>query len=176
MKRGKKLLINISIIIVILLIEYYFGGYYISKEQCIKDTLRGLYSYETEKIMECKYRNRSVTLMADLEQRTYSIVGVRKNGFLYHTDDCFTGYPIKDENSFDILGGYDEDVGTFICVYRNDKTITKVTLDMGTGNVITLDDWEQDFTGYLHNEDNILRENIYRAYNVSGELVEERAW
>ena len=60
MKRGKKLLINISIIIVILLIEYYFGGYYISKEQCIKDTLRGLYSYETEKIMECKYRNRSV--------------------------------------------------------------------------------------------------------------------
>ena len=176
MKRGKKLLINISIIIVILLIEYYFGGYYISKEQCIKDTLRGLYSYETEKIMECKYRNRSVTLMADLEQRTYSIVGVRKNGFLYHTDDCFTGYPIKDDDSFDILGAYDEDVGTFICVYRNDKTITKVTLDMGTGNVITLDDWEQDFTGYLHNEDNILRENIYRAYNVSGELVEERVW
>ena len=28
----------------------------------------------------------------------------------------------------------------------------------------------------LHNEDNILRENIYRAYNVSGELVEERVW
>lgn len=176
MKRGKKLLINISIIMLILLVEYYFGGYYISKEQCIKDTLRGLYSYETENIMEFKKRNRSITLMANLDRRTYSIVGVKRKGFLYHTDDCFTGHPIKDENSFDILGGYDEDTGSFICVYRNDKAITKVTVDTKSGDIITLDDWKQDFAGYLHNEDIMLREKIYRAYNASGELVEERAW
>ena len=176
MKRGKKLLINVSIVMIILLVEYYFGGYYISKEACIKDILKGLYVYETENIMECKKGNRIITLMADLDEKTYSIVGVRRNCFLYHTDDCFTGYPIRDDNSFDIMGIYDEDFGSFISVYRNDKSIAKVTVETKNGDVITLDDWKRDFAGCLYDEDVMLREKIYRAYNASGELVAERAW
>ena len=49
-------------------------------------------------------------------------------------------------------------------------------VDTGRGDVITLDDWKRDFAGCLYNEDMMLREMIYRAYNASGELVEERAW
>lgn len=176
MKRGKKLLINLSIIMLILLVEYYLGGYYISKEKCIQDTLRGLYAYETENIMEFKKGKRIITLMANLDKKTYSIVSVKRNGFLYHTDDCFTGHPIEDNNTFDVLGVYDEDTGSFIGIYRNDKSITKVTVGTENAEVVTLDDWKQDFAGCLYEEDMMLREMIYRAYNASGELVEERVW
>ena len=114
MKRGKKLLMNLSIIMLILLVEYYLGGYYFSKEECIKDTLRGLYSYETENIMEFKKGNRTITLMANLDAKSYSIVCVKKNGILYHIDDSFTGHPIEEDNSFAVLGGYD-DLPQFLC-------------------------------------------------------------
>jgi len=71
---------------------------------------------------------------------------------------------------------YDEDTGSFIGIYRNDKSITKVTVGTENAEVVTLDDWKQDFAGCLYEEDMMLRETIYRAYNASGELVEERAW
>ena len=176
MKRGKRLLINVSIIMLLLFVEYYFGGHYFSKEECIQDTLRGLYAYETENIMEFKKGKRIVTLMADLDEKTYSVVSVQRNGFLYNADDCFTGHPIEENNTFDVLGVYDEDTGSFIGVYRNDKSITKVIVDTKNGEEIILDDWKQDFVGCLYDEDVMLREMTYRAYNASGELVAERAW
>ena len=82
MKKGKKLLINIFLISIILLFLFYFGGYYISKDQCIKESLRGLYAKETEIIMELKRGNRYRILVADTDNKTHSIIGVKKLGFL----------------------------------------------------------------------------------------------
>lgn len=172
MKRGKKLLINVSIIMVILLGIYYFGGYYISKEQCITETLRALYAYEKDVIMEFEHNNRSYTLLADADQKTYSIVGTRKIGFLYHTDSSSTGFQIKEEHGIDVFGMYNNEIGTVIFVYRNDKSIAKVDAELENGDVIMLNEWKSDYVGFLL-EDSEWLNGTYKAYDDSNQLIEE---
>lgn len=175
MKKGKKLLINIFLISIILLFLFYFGGYYISKEKCIRESLRGLYAKETEIIMELKRGNRYRILVADTDNKTYSIIGVKKLGFLYHVDNTHSGMPIKEENVIDIVSAYGEEIGTVIFVYRNDKSVAKVEVEFDSGDVVTMDDWKKDYVGCLEQE-NVFRNGTYRVYNASGELMGELEW
>lgn len=172
MKKGKKLVINTFIILLMLLIGYYFCGFYISKEQCIRESLRGMYAYETEFVMEFENRDRVCTLLTDEDKKTYSIVGTRKLFFVYHADSSLTGFKIKEEDVIDVLGMYDDKIGTSIFVYRTDKSITKIEVELENGDKITLDEWKKDYVGYLQKNEMWVK-GIYRAYNASGELVGE---
>ena len=175
MKKGKKLLINTILILIILLFAFYFGGYYLSKEQCIMESLRGLYAKETEIIMELKRGNRSRVLVADTDNKTHSIIGVKKMGLLYHVDNTHSGMPIKEENVIDIVSAYGEEIGTVIIVYRNDKSVAKVEVEFDSGDVVTMDDWKKDYVGCLEKE-NVFSNGVYRAYNASSELIGELEW
>ena len=172
MKKGKKLLVNILIILNLLLIGFYFGGFYISKEQCIRESLRALYAHETDIVMELKNVTRSKVLVIDSNKKTHSIVGVKKFGFLYHTDNSTTGFSIKEENVIDFIASYDEKLGTAIYIYRNDKSVATVEVEFDSGDVVTMDDWKKDYVGCLQKE-NVFGKGIYRAYNASGELIGE---
>lgn len=175
MKRGKKLLINIGIIALILWWIYYFGGYYVSKEQCIKETLRGLYAYETEMIMEFEEFDRSITLMADLEKDTYSMVETKVKGFFYQAGTTMTGYSIKDDYAIDVFGMNVDKMGATVFVYRNDKSIAKVEVELENRDTVTLDEWNNDYTGYLQGESEFVK-GTYRAYNANDELIAEIEW
>lgn len=175
MKRGKKLLINISIIALILWGIYYFGGYYVSKEQCIKENLRGSYTYETETIMEFEDFNRYITLLADLEKKTYSIVETKMSGIFYRASSTINGFSIKDEYAIDVFGMYDEKKGTPIFVYRNDKSIVKVEVELENRETVTLDEWNNDYAGYLQGDNEFVK-GTYRVYNANDELIEEMEW
>ncbi len=175
MKRGKKLLINISIIALILWGIYYFGGYYVSKEQCIKETLRGLYAYETETIMEFENFDRGITLLADLEKKTYSIVETKVTGLFYQADNTLAGYSIKEDYAIDVFGMYADKMGTGIFVYRNDQSIAKVEVELENRETVTLDEWNNDYAGYLQGDNEFVK-GTYRAYNANDELIEEIEW
>ena len=175
MKKGKKLLINTILILIILLFSFYFGGCYISKEKCIRESLRGLYAKETEIIMELKRGNRYRILVADTDNKTHRIIGVKKIGFLYKVDDSYGGGPLKQDNVIAIDTCTSEEIGTLIFIYRNDKSVTKVELEFENGDVAVMDDWKKDYVGYLEKE-NVFRKGIFRAYNASGELIDELDW
>lgn len=175
MKKGKKLLINVILILLILLFSFYFGGYYISKEQCIKESLRGLYAKETEIIMELKRGNRYRVLVADTDKKTHRIIGVKKIGFLYKVDNSYGGGPLKQGNVIGLAAYYSEEIGTVIFLHRNDKSVTKVELEFENGDVVVMDDWKKDYVGCLEKE-NVFRNGVFRAYNASGELIDELEW
>lgn len=172
MKRGKKLIRNVSIIAILLFLFCYFGGYFISKEACIVDSLRGLHRNERDIAMELTMGNRSYTVVTDMEEKVYSIIGTKRIGFLYHTANSYTGHEIKEEECIDISGMYSSEIGSLIFVHRNDERIARVEMDLEDGSVISLDEWENDFTGIILEEKEWYR-GTYKAYDASNQLIGE---
>lgn len=175
MNRSRKLVKNLAVIIIFLLIFYYFGGYYISKQQCVTETLRGLYSTETNrKIMELRYGNYIATLMADENDEKFAIVGINKKVFLYRTGNSTTGISIDKEKCMTISGmGSSERMVVFI--YRNDKSIDRVEAVCKNGETYTITEWQEDYAGYVRESIN-WEGATYRAYNAEGELVGEELY
>ena len=179
MKRLKKLTIHISIIAVLLFLFYYFGGYYFSQEQCIKETLRGLYGTETKRIMELENGNYTATLFADTDKMTMSIVGTKKIGFLYHTAESSVDAAINQTGKFYPHGIYNSQIGFVIFLYRNEKSIDRIEVTMSNGKVYVLDEWNNDFVGLKLSLDEIsddIAQGIYRAYDASNQLIDERKY
>ena len=54
MNKMKKIVINLAIIVIILLGIYHFGGFYVSKEQCVEDYIRGQHIELEEPAIEIK--------------------------------------------------------------------------------------------------------------------------
>ena len=173
MKRGRRLVLNIGIILILLLANYYFGGFYFSKQQCVTETLRGLYGYETTKIMELESGSYTATLMADPDAKTFSIVGTRRFGCLYRTATSSIGHTINERNAIDVYGIFSSDIGSLIFLYRNDKSVEQVEVVLDSGEHYLVDEWHQDFGGFLGKNKDDWSSGTYRAYNASGEMVGE---
>ena len=175
MNRGRKLVRNFAIIVTFLLIFYYFSGYYISKQQCVMESLRGLYCTETNReIMEFRYGNYIATLMADENDEKFSIAGTNKKGFLYRAGDSVTDISIDKEKCMTISGiGSSERMVVFI--YRNDKSIDRVEAVLKNGEIYTITEWHEDYAGYVRESIN-LDGATYKAYNAAGELVGEEVY
>lgn len=172
MKRSKKLAVNLAFIFVILLVFYYFGGFYFSKEQCVLESLRGLYGTETREIMELRQGKYIATLMADEEDESFSIVGTKKIGFLYRTASSSVGIKNDKEEILKISGMASSDHGMVIFLCRNDKAIETVEVLLENGETFTITEWHEDYAGYIR-EDYNWESGIYRAYNAKGELIGE---
>lgn len=176
MNRGKKLIRNLVLIFIVLILFYYFGGYYVSKQQCVLETLRSHYSTETREIMELQQGNYIATLMADKNDETFSIVGAKKAGFFYHTASSSIGNIIDKEKCMTIAGMGSTDYGIFICIYRNDKSIIKVEVQLENGETYFITEWHEDYAGYVRDEKTDWSYGTYKAYNADGELVGEEIY
>lgn len=173
MKRGKKLIRNSCIIAVLLIGICYFSGFYISKEECMKDTLRGLYANENEVIAEIQNGKFITSIVIDDEAKTVSIIGTKKYGPLYCTGNCFTGHKMKDNECIDITGSWSHDRGTMVIViYRNAKNIEKVEIKFEDGNTTSVDEWTKDFA-VLSLETKDWVRGTYRAYDSVGNFIGE---
>ncbi len=179
MKRIKKLAIHSIIIAILLFLFYYFSGYYFSKEQCIEETLLGLYGTETNRIMELENGNYTATLFADTEKKTISVVGTKKIGFLYHTAESSVDAAINQTGKFYPHGIYNSQIGFVVFIYRNDKSIERIEVTMNNGQIYILDEWNNDFVGFKLLPDEItddIPQGIYRAYDASNQLIEEKKY
>ena len=172
MKRERKLFRNIIIISALLYVFYYFGGYYISKEQCIKETMRSLYVKEDNVIMEIQNDNDIRTLVVDDNLSSVSVIGTRKAGLFYHTASCSTGMNIKKDQAFSIHSSYNSDIGLTSFIYRNNKDIAYIELTLNDGTLVVIDEWHDDFAGVIVDTEEVY--GIYRGYDVNGNLIEER--
>jgi len=176
MNRSKKLVRNLVIILVILWIFYYYGGYYISKQQCVIETLRGHYATETREVMEVRQGNYIATLMADENNESFSIVGTKKTGILYRTASSSVGNKVDKEKSMTMSGMGSSDYGIIICIYRNDKSIAKVEVQLENGDTYLITDWKEDYAWYVRTGDDDWSCGTYRAYNAKGEQVGEEMY
>lgn len=137
MKRGKRLIRNSCIIAVLLFGFCYFGGFYLSKEECVKDTIRGLYGIESEVIEELRNKRIYTTIVINEEKKTASVVGTKKYGPFYHASSSFMGMKMNDLDCIDIDGCWTDERGTMVLViYRNAQDIAKVEVSFNTKRVI----------------------------------------
>ena len=172
MNRSKKLIRKLAVILVLLMIFYYFGGFYFSKQQCVVETLRGLYGTETRCIMELQRGNYIATLMADEKDKSFSIVGTKQIGPLYRTASSSVGIQIDDREVLKISGMSASDYGSVVFLYRVDKSIERVEVELENGETYTITEWQEDYAGYFR-EKNEWEYGTYKAYNAKGELVGE---
>ena len=171
MNRNKKLIRNCCLIIVILYGMYFFGGYFLSKEECIHDTLRALHANQTKTIMEFKNKNHFETLMTDEEIETYSLIGTKKVGFFYQTASSSSNGEISKNQIIDIIGSWSREMGLTIIVYRNLPEIAKIEVELEDGSEFVLSEWKDNFSGQLFDKDNWLN-GKYKVYNSNNELIE----
>lgn len=171
MKRGKKLIRNLCLIVILLFVYCYFGGYFISKEACIEDSLRGLQRNERETVTEFTLDNINYAVVVDREEKEYSVVGTRRIGFLYHTSGGVTGHVIKEEDCID-LSGYGDPDGAFLIIYRNDNEVQRVEAKLVNGREIVFEEWEDDFSIATINDKEWYR-GTYKVYDADGELIGE---
>ena len=171
MKRNRKLVINSCIITILLFCFYYFGGYFFSQEECIYDTVRGLYGNEFNIVMDFQKDNIYRTLLVDDNHETTSMVGTRKTGFLYQTAGSIVGHEIKKDHSIEILGEWSRDFGMLLVLYRNTEEVEKVMVQLEDGTNLQFDDWKQNFSGQQIDLDNWYN-GAYEVYNSNNELIE----
>lgn len=173
MKRGKKLIRNICIIMILLGCMYYFGGFYLSKEECIKDSLRGLSAKENEVIAEIQNGKFITSIVISEEEKMVAIHGTIKYGPLYRTGSGSHGHKIDDDECIDVEGSWSHDRGTMVIViYRNDKNIEKVEIKFEDGNTTSVDEWTKDFAVLsLETKDWVC--GTYRAYDSVGNFIGE---
>lgn len=171
MKRGKKLIRNLCLIVILLFAYCYFGGYYLSKEACIEDSLRGLQRNEREIVTEFTLDNIDYAVVMDREEKVYSVSGTKRIGFLYHTIGGVTGHVIQEEDCID-LSGYGDPEGAFLIIYRNDKKVQRIEAELLNGREIVFDEWEDDFSIAAINDKEWYR-GTYKAYDANGELIGE---
>lgn len=174
-RRSKKLVRNLVLIFAIFFFFYYFGGYYFSKQQCVLETLRAHYSEETRKILEVQQGNYLITLMADENDESFSMVGTKKAGFLYRTASGSYNNKIDKEKGITISAMGSSDRGIVVCIYRNDKSIDKVEVQLENGKTYLITDWHEDYACYTRDKDE-MSYATYRAYNREGDLVGEEIY
>lgn len=171
MSRKNKLLRNVAIISVLLYGFYYFGGFYISKEQCVIETMRGLYVEEKNYVMEVINGNEIKTLFVDDSNETVSIIGTKQLGFLYRTSGSYTSHSISRVQAIDVISGYNSEAGQTIFVYRNNKEIAYIEVELSDGTNLVLDEWNDDFVGTIVDAED-WNSGIYKVYNANGNLID----
>lgn len=172
MNRVKILIRNIVIILLLILVSCYINGVYISKENCILDSLRALYGTEREFVTEIDLTKASFTLMFDSDKKTVSMIGVEKHGPFYTAGNCSVGDKIDEDAPFDVFGYYSLNSGPIYYVYRNDKNIDRVEVELENGTSFVLDEWIKDFA-VMHIEALQWSNGLYRAYDQEGNFMYE---
>ena len=173
--RGKKLVRNLVLIFAILSLFYYFGGYYLSRQQCVLESLRSHYCDTTRKILEMQQGDYFITIMADENDERFAMVGTQKAGFLYRVASGSYNLKINKEKCMTLSASGSSDRGIVVCLYRNDKSIEKVEVQMENGDNYLITDWHEDYACYKRDEEE-LSYGTYRAYNAEGELIGEEVY
>lgn len=169
--RKKRLIKNILFISIIFFLHYFFSGYYLSREECILDNTRGLYSETYDEVLVLERKNYQVTLLANFEKMTNSLAKTKKIGPFYrhqggHSDSSL----IIENEAFGFTYCWDENIKLCIVLYRLDKNIDYIVAILDNGETVLFDDWAKDFSGRLIVSDKILH-GTYYAYDVDDQLI-----
>ena len=176
MSRRKKLIRNIIILSLICSFFYFTGGYYLSREACIMDSIRSLYCEEDEFITSSNLNDYDITLVADLDNKTASLFSTKRVGFLYRIGDNTTGNKLRKDKPL-VLGGLSSSqFGSAIYIYRNDKNIEKIEVAVENGETVILDEWEKDFILLSFENKENWTHIVCRVYDDSGNLIYETAY
>ena len=176
MTRKKKLIRNIVILLLIGMFCYFTGGCYLTKESCIMDSVRSLYSKEDEFIIDAKVNSYEVTLLADSDNLTAAIFATKKTGPFYRIGNNMIGSKINREVPIDIDGMFSNEFGTVVYIYRNDKSIEEIEVILGTGETVIMNDWEKDFILITYDDMDNWMHTICRVYNENHKVVYETAF
>lgn len=180
MKQSKKLIRNCWIILFVLWATYYFGGYYLSEEKCIADILKVNYVKDVEKVMSLDRGNDMLHLYSNGTDEN-AIVITTKCGFLYHRGDYYFDFisPYKKEG-FELLQCSNSEYGLTAFIYRYDKNIQMIEVEMNDDTSLVLSDWKGDFLGFSLEKESYKGGKYvggeFRAYDKDYNLVETRGY
>lgn len=179
MKRKREILIGAALVLITLVVLGWISGYYFSPQACVEDSLRGLYFSPAEKIDEVQIGERYYYLYANDHQ--YALHGARKTACIFYiTTGGSTHNDYADADEAFQIDGLSDGKNQLFVIHRSQPEIMKVEMDPGKGRpVIVFDQWEHDFSikvQQLENSEEATWEGTYRAYDVQGNLVEERIY
>ena len=158
---------------------YYFGGFYLSEEKCVEDILKAYYVKGAEEIISLE--------SGDVIHHLYSngadencIVSTKKYSFLYQKSlfisdviDC------NEKEGFELLNCSDSQFGTTVFVYRYNKDIHLIHVELGNGMSIVLGEWKDDFAGFSlehEREGGSYVSANFRAYDKDGNIIDEMSY
>lgn len=185
MSRAKKLIINLILIVICLMAIYHFGGFYISKDQCVKEQLRGIHVNLEEPATTIKEGNMVYTIFVNDEtykvkddsgsNRGHLVVVTQKIGFLYRAKSYqeMTG----DEHNVNVSWFKTPDEKGYIVVAeRKDDSIARADVLMLLGFTDTVqvkfEHWENNVAAsYVEGE--LMNFGTYQTYDEAGNLIED---
>ena len=174
--RKKRLIKNILFISIICFLHYFFSGYYLSREECILDNTRGLYSKTYDEVLVLERKNHQITLLGNFENMTHSLAKTKKIGPFYrhqggHSDSSL----IIENEAFGFSYHWDENIKLCLVLYRFDKNIDYIVAVLENGETVLFNDWSQDYTARLIVSDKILH-GTYYAYDADDHLITEQIY
>ena len=164
---------------------YHFGGFYISKDQCVKEQLRGIHVNLEEPAMTIKEGNMVYTIFVNDESYkveddlasngSHLVVVTQKIGFLYRAKSYqeMTG----DENNITVSWFKTPDEKGYIVVAeRKDDSIARADVLMLLGATgteqIKFEKWENNVAAtYVETER--MNFGTYQTYDKDGNLIED---
>lgn len=173
MNRNRLLLRNCILILILLSIYILLSGKYITKEQCLKDTINTLYIKEKELIAEVEMKNETVFIMFDSDNYTASMICIEKQGILYSTGGSITSIPIRRDIPLAYIGFHASNSDAVYVVYRNDEHIKYLNVLLHENTTLCeVNEWTENF-GYFYDDCNGAGTGIYKAYDKDSNLIYE---
>ena len=173
MKRGKKILINMSIIIILLIATYYLGGFYFSKDACAKECMQANYQGNGKILTDLEVDNTIYAMCEGKEENMYVTIKLEKIGFLYRSKGMVGIHKTLGEEILDICGWADDEDGEIIFIHRNNPGIATIEVELEDGRNVILNKWSYDCTAHGLELEGPWIAGEYRCYDKNGELIGE---
>lgn len=185
MNKKKKLFINLILIVIALAGIYHFGGFYVSKDQCVKEYLRGMHIDAGEAETSIKEGNVIYTIFTNDETfnvesdavspRGHLVVVTQKIGFLYRAKSLQESTGEKNNVTVSCFKTPDEK-GYVVVAERIKEDIAKAEVMVGGVSDVfnlTFEEWNNNVgVTYIESEGFVNLVN-YKTYDEAGNLIED---
>ena len=172
MNRKTKIIINILLIISIFFgYFYYIHGYYISKQECIDDSLKAFYNEHTNiPVLSFSNNKSDITLYTDIKNSKFTVLEISKHFLFYKCDESESSYNDIDK-ALAITWIESKEMGLLFFAYRVDKNIDTVEIVFTNGTVVKNNEWYGDYCGFYSTKDCYLDFSC-RVYDMNNNLIE----
>lgn len=171
MNRKTKLLIYILIICTFFIGVYFTQGYYLSKDKALADAKHFHYIDNEETLTTIDLDKQYIYLGADKNGKYMSMIYLDRIGPFYRYNDSRC-YDMLNLPYINVSYGGSWNGTRIIYIYRNNKDVAYIEVELDTGEKFVLDNWINDYT-YTYYKPEVEGFNYYeiKVYDASHKLL-----
>lgn len=179
MKRHNWILLNVLLCCLVAGIHLWCNRWYLDKEKCFEHYKEVIHLTEGILIGETENGIRIHRVVYHKENDTFSVLELEKMMMFTRFGNSYQGIPFADSDlgAFGVMFHQCSESSEMIVVFqRYNQQVEKVEIACKDGQVLVIDQWDQNFCVYSTVEYLRPMSGVYRSYDALGNIIDEMRW